>query len=147
MPMDDWPLASRPKWSVALRHKGSDAGGGEAVAGDATPPSEGRGNTIAEGETIRSTPARVKENRPTVQEHRRLYVDLLKKSTAIVGKGVETVDPETLRHIFVTFESQVEQAARIGSGTGVVVGNRETARLPTGKSLRNKLHKSSVETR
>ena len=89
----------------------------------------------------------MKEHGPTVQDRRKLYVDLLKKSTAIVAKGVDTVDPETLRHMFATFEAQVEQAARIGSGTGVVVGNPDTVRLPAGKRLGSKRHKSSVEAR
>ena len=77
-PMDDWPIASRPRWSVARKHKMSDAEGGGVVAGDPTPPSEGRWKAIAEGGTIQSTLVQMKENGPTVQDHRKLYVDLLK---------------------------------------------------------------------
>ena len=36
------------------------------------------------------------------------------------------MNPKTLRHIFATFPAQVEQAARMGSGTGAFVGNPET---------------------
>lgn len=138
IPMDDWPLASRPKWSVARRHKGSGAEGGEAIVDDPTPPSEGRWKIIAEGETINYTLVRMKEHGPTIQDRRKLYVDLLKKSTAIVAKGVDTVDPETLRHMFATFEAQVEQAARIGSGTGVVVATRTLYVCPRGRDLTTK---------
>ena len=146
-PMDDWPIASRPRWSVALKHKRSDAEGGGVVAGDPTPPSEGRWKAIAEGGTIQSTLMQMKENGPTVQDRRKLYVDLLKESTAMIAQGVDTVDAETLRQIFAACKTQISQAGRIGLGAGVVVGNPETVRLPAGRRLGNKRHKSSVETR
>lgn len=109
--------------------------GEEAIAGDPTPPSKGRSKTIAEAGTNQSTLVQVKENGHTVQDRRKLYVVLLKKSTAVVAKGVESVKPETLRHIFATFAAQVEQAARIESGTGFVLGNAETIRLHAVKRL------------
>ena len=76
-PMDDWPIASRPRWSGALNRKRSDAEGGGVVAGVPTPPSEGRWKAIAEGGTIQSTLVPMKENGPTAQDRCKLYVDLL----------------------------------------------------------------------
>ena len=99
------------------------------------------------GENIQSTLVRMKENWPKVQDRRKLYVDLLKQSTAMIAQGVETVDAETLRQIFETCRTQINQAARIGLGAGLVVGNPDTVRLPAGRRLGNKRHKSSVETR
>ena len=117
------------------------------MAGDPTPPSEGRWKAIAEGGTIQSTLVRMKENGPTVQDRCKLYVDLLKQSTAMIAQGVETVDAETLRQIFEGCRTQINQAARIELGTGVVVGNPDTVRLLAGRRLGNKRHKPSVETR
>ena len=116
------------------------------MAGDPTPPSEGRWKAIAEGGIIQSALVRMKENGPTVQDRRKLYADLLKQSTAMIAQGVETLDAQTLRQIFEACRTQINQAARVGLGTGVVVGNPDTVRSPAGRRLGNKRHKSSVET-
>ena len=110
---------------------------GEILAGDLTPSSYSRWEAIAEGVTIQSTLVRMKEQGYTVQDRRKLYVDLVKISTAMVAKGVDTVDPDTLRHIFGTCEAQINQAARVGLQTRAVVGDPEPVCLPARKRLCN----------
>ena len=66
------------------------------------------------------------------RDRRFLYVDCIKRTTAALGLGVETIEPNhLLNHLVTPFVAQVERAASVGSGAGIAVGNPDVVRLPT----------------
>ena len=60
------------------------------------------------------------------QDKRFLYVDCIKRTTAALGVGVETIEPDhhLLNHFVTPFVAQVERAASVGSRAGIAVGTR-----------------------
>ena len=93
----------------------------------------GRWQAITDTTTIESSLLIVdlKEKGATPQDGRFLYVDCSKRTTAALGVGVETIEPDHLLNHFVTsFVAQVERAASVGSGAGIAVGDRDVVRLP-----------------
>ena len=61
-----------------------------------------------------------------------MYVDCIKRTTAALGVGVETIEPDhhRLNHLVTSFGAQVERAASEGSRAGIAVGNPDVVRLP-----------------
>ena len=60
-----------------------------------------------------------------------MYVDCIKRTTAALGIGVETIDPDhLLNHLVTSFVAQVGRAASVGSGAVIAVGNPDVVRLP-----------------
>ena len=61
-----------------------------------------------------------------------LYVDCIKRTTAALGVGVETIDSDhhLLNHLVMHFVTQVERAAGVGSRGGIAFGNPNGVRLP-----------------
>ena len=53
----------------------------------------------------------------------------MKRTTAALGVGVETIEPDLLNHLVTSFVAQVEQAASVGSGAGITVGNPDVVWL------------------
>ena len=91
----------------------------------------GRWQAITDTTTIESSLVDLKEKEATPQDRRFLYVDCIKRTTAALGVGVETIEPDhLLNHIVTSFVAQVERAASVGSGAGIVVGNPDVVRLP-----------------
>ena len=73
----------------------------------------------------------LKEKGATPQDRRFLYVDYIKRTTAALGVGVETTEPDhLLNHLVTSFVAQVERAASVGSGAGIAVGNPDVVQLP-----------------
>ena len=66
------------------------------------------------------------------QDRRFSYVDCIKRTTAALGVGVETIEPDRhlLNHLVTSFVAQVERAASVGSRAGIAVGNPDAMRLP-----------------
>ena len=61
-----------------------------------------------------------------------MNVDCIKRTTAALGVGVETIEPNhhLLHHLVTSFVAQVERAASVGSGAGIAVENLDVVRLP-----------------
>ena len=61
-----------------------------------------------------------------------MYVDCIKRTTAVLGVGVETTDPDhhLLNHLVTSFVAQVEREASLGSWAGIAVENPDVVRLP-----------------
>ena len=61
-----------------------------------------------------------------------MYVDCIKRTTAALGVGVETIEPDhhLLNHLVTSFVAQVERAASVGSRAAIAVGNPDVVRLP-----------------
>ena len=79
----------------------------------------------------------MKEKGATPQDRRVLYVDCIKRTTAALGVGIETIEPDLLNHLVTSFVAQVEWAASVGSGAGIAVGNPDVVRLPaSSRSIR-----------
>ena len=53
----------------------------------------GRWQAITDTTTIESSPVDLKEKGATPQDRRFLYVDCIKRTTAALGVGVETIEP------------------------------------------------------
>ena len=64
-----------------------------------------------------------------------MYVDCIKRTTAALGVGVETIEPDhdLLNHLVTSFVALVERAASAGSRAGIVVGNPDVVRLPVSR--------------
>ena len=132
-PMTDWPATVAPKWAIARNHAA-------AVEEDAireapvvpTGVQAGRWQAITDTTTIESSLVDLKEKGATPQDRRFLYVDCIKRTTAALGVGVETIEPDhrLLNHLVTSFVEQVEQAASVGSRAGIAVGNPDVVRLP-----------------
>ena len=61
-----------------------------------------------------------------------MCVDCIKRTTAALGVGVETIEPDhLLNHLVTFFVAQVERAASVRSRAGIAVGNPNVVRLPT----------------
>ena len=60
-----------------------------------------------------------------------MYIDYIKKTTAALGVGVETIEPDhLLNHLVTSFVAQVERAVSLGSRARIAVGNPDVVRLP-----------------
>ena len=61
-----------------------------------------------------------------------LYIDCIKRTTAALDVGVETIEPDhhLLNHLVTSLVAQVERAASVGSRAGIAVGNPDVVRLP-----------------
>ena len=95
----------------------------------------GRWQAITDTTTIGSSLVDLKEKGATPQDRWFLYVDCIKRTTAALGVGVETIEPDhLLSHLVTSFVAQVEQAASVGSRAGIAVGNPDVVRLPASSS-------------
>ena len=92
----------------------------------------GRWKVITDTTTIESSLADLKEKGATLQDKRFSYVDSIKRTTAALGVGIETIEPDhhLLNHLVTSFVGQVERAASVGSETRIAVGNPDVVRLP-----------------
>ena len=133
-PMTDWPATVAPKWAIARNH---DATVEEDAIREApvvpTGGQAGMWQTITDTTTIESSLlVDLKEKGATPQDRRFLYVDCIKRTTAALGVGVETIEPDhLLNHLVTSFVAQAGRAASVGSGAGIAVGNPDAVRLPT----------------
>ena len=61
-----------------------------------------------------------------------MYVDCITRTTAALGVGVETIEPDhhLLNHLVTSFVAQVERASSVGSRAGIAVKNTDVVRLP-----------------
>ena len=61
-----------------------------------------------------------------------MYIDCIKRTTAALGVGVETIKPDhhLLNRLVTSFVAQVERAASVGSRAGIAVRNPDVVRLP-----------------
>ena len=91
----------------------------------------GRWQAITDTTTIESSLVDLKEKGATPQDRRFLHVDCIKRTTAALGVGVETIEPDhhLLNHLVTSFVAQVERAARVGSRAGIAVVNPDVVRL------------------
>ena len=130
-PMTDWPATVAPKWVIARNHVVTVEE--EAIREAPVVPTEdqaGRWQAITDTTTIESSLVDLKEKRATPQDRRFLYVDCIKRTTAALGVGVETIEPDhLLNHLVTSFVAQVGRAARVGSEAGIAVGNPDVVRL------------------
>ena len=92
----------------------------------------GRWQAIIDTTTTESSLVDLKEKGATPQDRRFLYVDCIKRTTAALGVGAETIEPDhhLLNHLVTSFVAQVERGASIGSRVGIVVGNPDVVQLP-----------------
>ena len=82
--MTDWLATVAPKWAIARNHAAMVATGGQT----------GRWQAITDTTTIKSSLTDLKENGATPQDKRVLYVDCIKRTTAALGVGAETIEPD-----------------------------------------------------
>ncbi|CAN0271451.1 unnamed protein product [Scytosiphon promiscuus] len=111
---------------VALNH-------GASKEDRVRPPTVERGSSwqgITEDVTIESRLQQIAQTGPTKQDRHLLYVDMVKRTNAVVSTGVQSVPAETLRAIVETFERSVHAAAMISSGEGAVLRNPVAVRQP-----------------
>ena len=133
-PMNDWPATVAPKkWAIARNHAATVKE--DAIREAPVVPTggqAGRWQAITDTTTIESSLVDLKEKGATPQDRRFLYVDCMKRTTAALGVGVETIEPDhhLLNHLVTSFVAQVERAASVGSGAGIAVGNPDVVRLP-----------------
>ena len=131
-PMTDWPVTVAPKWAIPRNHTAT-------VEEDAikeapvvqTGGQAGRWQAIADTTTIESSLVDLKKTGATPQYRRFLYVDCINRTTAALGVGVETIEPDhhLLKHLVTSFVAQVERVASVGSRAGIAVGNPDVVRL------------------
>ena len=132
-PMTDWPATVAPKWAIARNHAATVE---EDVIREApvvpTGGQAGRWQAITDTTTIESSLVDLKEKGATPQDRRFLYVVCRKRTTAALGVGVETIEPDhhLLNHLVTSFVAQVERAASVGSRAGIAFGNPDVVRLP-----------------
>ena len=109
----------------------------------------GRWQAITDTTTIESSLARVdlKEKGATPQDRRFLYVDCIKRTTATLGVGVKTIEPDhhLLNHLVTSSLVQVERAASIGSRAGIADGNPDVVRLPASSRSTGRKQVESLE--
>ena len=131
--MTDWPATVAPKWAVARNHAATVE---EDTIREApvvpTGGQAGRWQPVTDTTTIESSLIDLKEKGATPQDRRFLYVDCIKRTTAALGVGVETIEPDhlLLNHLVTSFVTQVERAPSVGSRAGIAVGNPDVVRLP-----------------
>ena len=115
--MTDWPATVAPKWAIARNHAATVE---ENVMTEApvvpTGGQTGRWQAITDTTTIESSLVDLEEKGATPQDRRFLYVDCIKRTTAALGVGVETIEPDhqLLNHLVTSFVAQVERAASAG---------------------------------
>ena len=132
-PMTDWPATVAPKWAIARNHAATVE---EDVIREAvvvpTGGQAGRWQAITDTTSIESYLVDLEEKGATPQDRRFLYVDCIKRTTAALGVGVETIEPDhhLMNHLVTSFVAQVERAASVGSRVGIAVGNPDVVRLP-----------------
>ena len=132
-PMTDWPATVAPKWAIARNHAATVE---EDVIREAsvvpTGGQAGRWQAITDTTTMESSLVALKKKGAMPQDRRFLYVDCIKRTTAALGVGVETIEPDhhLLNHLVTSFVAQVERAASVGSRAGIAVGNPDVVRLP-----------------
>ena len=133
-PMTDWPATVAPKWAIARNHaatwKRMSSGRRRLCRLDAR--RVGRWQAITDTTTLESSLVDLKEKGATPQDRRFLYVDCIKRTTAALGVGVKTIEPDhhLLNYLITSFVAQVERAASVGSRAGIAVGNLDVVRLP-----------------
>ena len=130
--MTDWPATVATKWAIARNHAAT-------VEEDAireapvvpTGDQAGKWQAITDTTTIESSLVGLKEKGATPQDRRFLYVDCITRTTAALGVGIETIEPDhLLNHPVTSFVAQVGRAASVGSRAGIAVGNPDDVRLP-----------------
>ena len=131
--MTDWPATVAPKWAIARNHAATVEE--DAIREAPVVPTggqAGRWQAITDTTTIESSLVDLKEKGATPQDRRFLYVDCIKRTTAALGVGVETIEPDhhLLNHLVTSFVAQVERSANVGSRAGKAVGNPDVVRLP-----------------
>ena len=131
--MTDWPATVAPKWAIARNHPATVEE--DAIREAPVVPTggqAGRWQAITDTTTIESSLVDLKEKEATPQDGRFSYVDCIKRTTAALGVGVETIEPDhhLLNHLVTFFVAQVERAASVGSRAGIAVGNPDVVRLP-----------------
>ena len=90
-----------------------------------------RWQAITDTTTIDCSLVDLKEKGATPQDRRFLCGDCIKRTTAALGVGVETIEPDyLLNHLVTSFVAQVERAASVGSGAGIAIQNPDVVRLP-----------------
>ena len=132
-PMTDWPATVAAKWAIAGNHAATVEE--DAIREAPVVPTRrqtGRWQAITDTTTIESFLVDWKEKGATPQNRRFLYVDCIKRTTAALGVGVETIKPDhpLLNRLVTSFVAQVERAASVGSRAGIAVGNPDVVRLP-----------------
>ena len=132
-PMTNWPATVAPKWAIARNHAATVEE--DAIREAPVVPTggqAGRWQAITDTTTIESSLVDLKEKGATPQDRRFLYVDCIKRTTAALGVGVETIEPDhhLLNHLVTSFVAQVERAASVGSRAGIAFGNPDVVRLP-----------------
>ena len=124
-PITDWPATVTAKWAIARNHAATVE---EDVIREApvvpTGGQAGRWLAITDTTTIESSLVDLKEKRAMSQDRRFSYVDCIKRTTAALGVGVETIEPDhhLMNHLVTSFVAQVERAASVGSRAGIAVG-------------------------
>ena len=124
-----WPATVAPKWAIARNHAATVEE--DAIREAPVVPTggqAGRWQAITDTTTIESSLVDLKEKGATPQDRRFLYVDCIKRTTAALGVGVKTIEPD--HHFVTSFVVQVERAASVGSRAGIAVGNPNVVRLP-----------------
>ena len=106
-----------------------------------------RWQAITDTTTIESSLVDLKEKGATPQDRRFLYVDCIKRTTAALGVGVETIEPDhhLLNHLVTSFVAQVERPASVSSRAGIVVGNPDVVRLPASSRSTGRKQVESLE--
>ena len=131
-PMTDWPVTVAPKWAIARNHAATvEEDAIEEAPVVPTGGQAGRWQAITDTTTIESSLDDLKEKGATPQDRRFFYVDCIKRTTAALGIGVETIEPDhhLLNHLLPSFVAQVERTASVGSRAGIAVGNPDVVRL------------------
>ena len=118
-PMTDWPAMVAPKWAIARNHAATaeeDATREAPVV--PTGGQAGRWQAITDSTTIESSLVDLKEKGAAPQDRRFLYVDCIKRTTAALGVGVKTIEPDhhLLNHLVTSFVAYL--GCCVGSGTG-----------------------------
>ena len=145
--MTDWPATVAPKWAIVRHHAATVEE--DAIREAPVVPTggqAGRWQAITDTTTIDSSLVDLKEKGTTPQDKRFLYVDYIKRTTAALSVGVETIEPDhLLNHLVTSFVGQVGRAASVGSGAGIAVGNPDVVRLPTSSRITGRRQVGSHE--
>ena len=145
--MTDWPATVALKWAVARNHAATVEE--DAIREAPVVPTGGQAGgrqVITDTTTIDSSIVDWKEKGATPQDRRFLYVDYIKRTTAALGVGVETIEPDhLLNHLVTSFVAQVERAASVGPRAGIAVGNPDVVRLPASSRSTDKRQVGSHE--
>ena len=131
--MTDWPATVVPKRAIARNHTPTVEE--DAIREAPVVPTGGqasRWQAITDTITIESSLVDMMKKGATPQDRWFLYVDCIKRTTAALGVGVETIEPDhhLLNHLVTSFVAQVERAASVGSRAEITVGNPDVVQLP-----------------